>query len=76
MDNLNINFRNLGINNNIPLWIQNMPITRLKKDIDLILQSDQKSLFNINKVPPELNEQTRPEYEIEFLLCLERLESL
>lgn len=76
MDNLNNYFNNLQINNNfqIPEWLENMSLTELQKNINIILQSDQRSLFHLPSV--QLNNETKRLYEIELVLCLERLQKI
>ena len=76
MDNLNNYFNKLQINNHLqkPEWLENMSLIELQKNINIILQSDQRSLFHSPSL--YLNNQTRHLYEIELIHCLERLQKI
>lgn len=72
LDNMNIENKELDI----PQFIKKMTTTQLENEIKIILQSDQRILFNTNNLPPKITKTSRNYFEIELYEFLKKLQDI
>ena len=57
---------NISITNILPNFIKKMTEKQLEDEIKIILQSDQRYLFNSENMPDSINKENRNYFEIEL----------
>ena len=72
LDNINIGNKELDI----PRFIKKMTTSQLENEIKIILQSDQRTLFNTNNLPPKITKISRNYFEIELYEFLKKLQDI
>lgn len=60
----------------IPCFITKMSISQLEHEINIILQSDQRYLFNTENLPQKISNESRTYFEKELYIFLKKLEDI
>jgi len=79
MEDITKEMKQISINkinsNVVPNFIRKMNNKQLEDEIRIILQSDQRYLFNTQNMPQKINKETRQFFENELYNFLRKLEN-